>query len=244
MKVRVTRSVVPNLLTLANLFSGFVAIIAASQGEYDKAVLYIIMGAVFDLLDGLVARLIHAASELGVQLDSLSDAVTFGIAPSFLLYQAYFNQFGNLGLFVSALPAIAGVYRLARFNVQLTSLEDKKYFTGMPIPSGALTIISFVQFYLRTNFFTKEATVFVSFILVILIALAMVSRIKFPNLPRPGKTLKSNLALIFVVILVFVSIFSKGMLIFPIMISYFCLFSLTHFVNYIKTYNVLEEDEE
>ena len=123
---RRVRSIAPNLLTLANLFSGFTAIIYTTQGDFYSAALFIFLGAIFDMLDGIAARIMQTSSEFGVELDSLCDAITFGMAPSFLLYFSYFNTYGETGILFSSLPAIAGVVRLARFNSQLTSLEDKK----------------------------------------------------------------------------------------------------------------------
>jgi CDP-diacylglycerol--serine O-phosphatidyltransferase len=125
------------------MFCGFLSIITASNGNYNYAAWLIIIAAVFDALDGLVARLTKSSSELGVELDSLSDIVSFGCAPSFLLYVTYFHQFDNFGVILSSLPLIAGGFRLARFNVQLVGFE-KSFFLGLPIPTAALTIASFV----------------------------------------------------------------------------------------------------
>jgi len=85
--MRITRSIIPNLFTLANLFSGFTAIIHISDGNYDKAAIFIFIAGIFDALDGMMARLTKSTSELGVELDSLCDAVSFGLAPSFMLYK-------------------------------------------------------------------------------------------------------------------------------------------------------------
>jgi CDP-diacylglycerol--serine O-phosphatidyltransferase len=248
MKVRVTKSVIPNLLTLANLFCGFSAIISISNNEFERGIFFIVMGAVFDLLDGLVARLIGAASELGVQLDSLSDLVSFGLAPSFLLYKVFFYQFGDIGLFISSLPAIAGATRLARFNVMLTSLEDKKYFTGMPIPGAAITLLSFVKYILLERSigigFSIEIEQVTTFVLVILIALGMVSRIKFFNIPKPSKNLTDNIKFGILLLLIIIAIISKGYFIFPIMISYFSICSIIHFWNYIRSLNVIDEEDD
>jgi CDP-diacylglycerol--serine O-phosphatidyltransferase len=82
-KIRVTRSIIPNLLTLGNIFSGFTAIIFISNYDFTNATLYIFMAAIFDMLDGIVARLLNATSEIGAELDSLCDAVSFGVAPAF-----------------------------------------------------------------------------------------------------------------------------------------------------------------
>ncbi|MCL4279250.1 MAG: CDP-diacylglycerol--serine O-phosphatidyltransferase, partial [Ignavibacteriaceae bacterium] len=136
---RLTPSVIPNLFTAMNMFCGFLSIINASEGNYEYSAWLIFVAAVFDALDGLVARLTNSSSELGVELDSLSDVVSFGAAPSFLLYKTFFYSMNTWGILISALPLIAGGFRLARFNIQLVGFS-KSFFLGLPIPSAALTI--------------------------------------------------------------------------------------------------------
>jgi CDP-diacylglycerol--serine O-phosphatidyltransferase len=135
------------LFTLANAFMGFTAIVHISQNRFWLGALFILAAGVFDMLDGLVARLTKSASEFGAMLDSMCDAVSFGVAPSFLLYVVHFSSMSEPGILIASLPALAGVIRLARFNVQMNGFEDKYYFTGMPIPGGAITIVSYVVFY-------------------------------------------------------------------------------------------------
>lgn len=184
--VRVTRSVIPNLFTLANLFCGFASIVASFEGNLKGAAFLIIMSGVFDMLDGVVARITKSTSEFGVELDSLCDAVSFGVGPSVMLWVAFFHEWHNWGLLLASLPAMAGVLRLARFNVQLTSMEDKLYFRGMPIPAGAFTIVSYVYLWHGSDILPPDwkpaAIVFVT----LLTALAMVSTIKYDNVPRPS----------------------------------------------------------
>ncbi|MBL7999440.1 MAG: CDP-diacylglycerol--serine O-phosphatidyltransferase, partial [Candidatus Kapabacteria bacterium] len=183
MPIRITRSIIPNLFTLANLYCGFSAIIMFTGHDFVTGAFYIFFAGVFDSLDGYMARLTNSASELGVELDSLCDAVSFGVAPSFLLYQLHYSQYPQYGMLVASLPAMAGVYRLARFNTQLTSLEDKSYFSGMPIPSGALTIVTFaVYFVLPGNIPNAYLHSIVTFVTVVT-SLAMISTIKYDNLP-------------------------------------------------------------
>lgn len=192
LRLRITRSAIPNLLTLGNLFSGFSAIIYTSKGEYEIAAIMILIAGLFDMLDGIVARLIRATSAIGIQLDSLCDAVSFGVAPSYMLYSVYFNILGETGILLSSLPALAGVYRLARFNVNAT-LEDKNYFTGMPIPSAALYIVSFIIFHFLDTNLDLQWKIFGIYFVVISASILMVSTIKFDNLPRPSrKALKSH----------------------------------------------------
>lgn len=234
--MRVTRSLVPNLFTLMNLFMGFSAIVHISMGEINKGATFIIIAAVFDLLDGFVARLLKAASEFGVELDSLCDAVSFGVAPSFMLYQVYFHQFNEIGILFASFPALAGVARLARFNVQLTSLEDKKFFTGLAIPSGAFMIISYIVYFHQTNLIPELYKPFAIFTVTIATSLLMVSRIKFHNLPKPSlKSIKEKPIIfsIFVIGLV-ACIITKGVAIFPFMLFYVIASMIRNFILFLK----------
>ncbi len=177
---RLTPSVIPNLFTAINMFCGFLSILSASDGNYNYAAWLIFAAALFDALDGLVARLTNSSSELGVELDSLSDIVSFGAAPSFLLYKTYFYTMDIWGIIISSLPLIAGGFRLARFNVQLIGFE-KSFFLGLPIPSSALTIASFVLAF----FNSKYSESFSDFIIPIVFILSylMVSNIRYEVLP-------------------------------------------------------------
>ena len=132
MRIRLSRSIVPNLFTVLNIFFGFLCMIHAVQGKFVVAAWYIILSAICDTLDGFMARLTNSASEFGVELDSLADVVSFGVAPSFMLYALVLDQYGTFGALVAAVPLIMGALRLARFNVQLVGFS-KDYFTGMLI---------------------------------------------------------------------------------------------------------------
>ncbi|MDZ4745531.1 MAG: CDP-diacylglycerol--serine O-phosphatidyltransferase [bacterium] len=241
--MRVTRSIVPNLFTLANLFCGFTAIIAATDGQFERSVIFILTAGVFDMLDGVVARLTRSTSEFGVELDSLCDAVSFGVAPSILLYSVYFHELHQWGVLLSSLPALAGVLRLARFNVQLTSMEDKLYFRGMPIPAGALVLSSYVLFvHLGTDLTSswtlpdtwKPAGILIT---TLLTAGAMVSTIKYDNLPRPTMRSLRQRPLVFLVFLVglVASVVTAGRAIFPFMMLYMIGGAIRHAVLFMRT---------
>lgn len=180
-RFRITPSVIPNLFTAMNMFSGFFSIISASQGNFVYAGWLIIIAAIFDTLDGFMARLTKSSSELGVELDSLSDVVSFGAAPSVLLYTTYFYQFETSGIILSSLPMIAGGFRLARFNVQLVGF-DKKYFTGLPIPSSALTIVCFILSFYDNGFGVIEKQIIIPMVLIL--SFLMVSRVKYDTIPK------------------------------------------------------------
>lgn len=220
--MRISRSIVPNLFTLANVFCGFSAIIATADGKFNEAGFYILFAGIFDALDGFVARLTRSASPLGVQLDSLCDAVSFGIAPSFLLYEVCLKSSHPFGILLASLPALAGVFRLARFNVELTSLEDKQYFTGMPIPAGALTVISYILYYGSGQFGILFSREYDAALVSIIVSLIMVSRIKYDNLPRPSvKAIKdSPIKFAIFIIAVILIIYTKGAGLFPFMMFY------------------------
>lgn len=244
MKKRITRSVVPNLLTLGNLFSGFTAIIHIANGNFLAGAVFILLAAIFDMLDGVTARLINAASELGAELDSLCDAVSFGVAPSFMLYKAYFFQYGDIGVLFASLPALAGVLRLARFNILLSTFEDKLYFKGMPIPAAALTIVSYVIFCHNSGILEPIYGTITIFAISIIVPLAMVSNVKFDNLPRPTKRSFQERPFVFVIFFAAIigSLLSEGILIFPFMLFYIVASSIRHFVKWLKEKSIAVDE--
>jgi CDP-diacylglycerol--serine O-phosphatidyltransferase len=182
-RFRVTPSVIPNLFTAMNMFCGFLSIINASQGQYFYAASLIIIAALFDALDGMVARLTHSSSELGIELDSLSDLVSFGAAPAFLIYQTQLINMNSIGIIISSLLMIAGGFRLARFNVQLVGFE-KAHFKGLPIPASAITVAAFVINYYQKGAGFQPPISYVTIPLVIALSLLMVSTIKYDSLPK------------------------------------------------------------
>lgn len=180
-RLRITPSVIPNLFTSLNMFCGFFSIINASQGNYVYACWLIFIAALFDALDGAMARLTNSSSELGVELDSLSDIVSFGAAPSFLLYSTYYYQLNTIGIILTSLPLIAGGFRLARFNVQLVGFE-KSFFTGLPIPSAAITIVSFILAFHSDGYSDLHSQIIIPMTLIL--SFLMVSRVKYDSIPK------------------------------------------------------------
>jgi len=136
----------PSLFTMMGLFAGFYALIAAIQGKFELAAWAIIAAAVFDMLDGRVARLLHAETDFGAELDSLCDMTSFGLAPAVLLYLWALPTLGKLGWLAAFLIAACSALRLARFNVR-HDVQDKNYFQGLPTPATALLIASAVLFH-------------------------------------------------------------------------------------------------
>ncbi|MDI1446629.1 CDP-diacylglycerol--serine O-phosphatidyltransferase [Polyangium sp. 6x1] len=152
-ELKKTLFLLPNMITLTSIFCGFDSIrtSATAQGEADfyRAALLIVFAMFFDTLDGRVARATKTQSAFGLQIDSLADVVSFGVAPSLLLYQWTLNRFGTLGLVASFMFTACGAIRLARFNVLSTGDDGKpskpsKYIVGLPIPGAAGILVSLV----------------------------------------------------------------------------------------------------
>ncbi|MGK5082540.1 CDP-diacylglycerol--serine O-phosphatidyltransferase [Bdellovibrionota bacterium FG-1] len=170
---------VPNFVTTANMFCGFYSVVASIQGDFTSASWAILAAAIFDMLDGRVARLAKATSEFGVQYDSLSDLISFGMAPGVLLYQWALQPFGRVGWAAAFLFLACGALRLARFNV-LAGVLSKAYFQGLPIPMGAGMVATFIIFS-QTLGWTVEQIQVPVLILTFGLAGLMVSTIKFPS---------------------------------------------------------------
>lgn len=136
--------VLPNLLTTGNMFCGFFAIIHAIQEDFVTAAMALVAAAIFDLLDGRVARLTHSTSQFGKEYDSLCDLVSFGLAPGLLLFLWALQPFGRLGWLASFVYVACGALRLARYNVQVEIIESKAFFQGLPIPMAAGIVASSV----------------------------------------------------------------------------------------------------
>jgi len=133
----------PNLFTTAALFSGFYAIIAAMNGRFEAAAIAIFVAALFDGMDGRVARMTNTQSAFGAEYDSLSDMVSFGVAPALVVFSWSLQSLGRIGWICAFIYAVAAAFRLARFNVQL-AVVDKRYFIGLASPLAASIIAAMV----------------------------------------------------------------------------------------------------
>ena len=169
--------ILPNTLTLCGMFLGFYSIIAALRGDYLQAAWAIMLAMVFDGLDGWVARLTHSTTRFGIELDSLSDLVSFGVAPAVMLYQWALADFGRVGWACAFVFMACGALRLARYNVQMGSTESKA-FTGMPIPAAATIVASTVIFYYEIWSNEPERNIFILLLTLTLSAL-MVSTLRY-----------------------------------------------------------------
>jgi CDP-diacylglycerol--serine O-phosphatidyltransferase len=134
----------PNLFTTSALFAGFYAVVQAMNGRFEHAAVAIFIAMVLDGLDGRVARMTHTQSAFGAEYDSLSDMVSFGVAPALVVYVFALKSLGKFGWIAAFVYCVGAALRLARFNTQLDSVTDKRFFQGMPSPSAAALVAGFV----------------------------------------------------------------------------------------------------
>jgi CDP-diacylglycerol--serine O-phosphatidyltransferase len=169
----------PSFFSLSNVFFGFLSLILCFQGRYSWAAFWIIMSAIMDGLDGIIARSAGAQSEFGTQLDSLADAFSFGGAPSVLLYFWGLRGAGTAGVFFSFIFLSSGVLRLARYNVLQNTQKSRKFYVGLSVPSASLFMASLVLFHpqaLRTR-----SSAFLLAMAIVVVSIFMVSTIKYRN---------------------------------------------------------------
>lgn len=182
----IPRTVVPSFFTLMNLVCGVLATVQILEGNLVNGAWLIVFAGFFDALDGFMARLASATSEFGIELDSLGDMVSFGVAPALLMYAFSLQEMQIIGLIVCVLPAICGSVRLARFNVN-ARLTESIYFNGLPIPAQAIMLVAF---YLT---FREQVELFAGFEygvnnivipMVILLSFLMVTTVPFDKIPK------------------------------------------------------------
>lgn len=171
--------VIPSLFSLTNLFFGFMSVLLTFHGRYRMAAFLIIIAALMDGLDGLVARVTHTPSDFGIELDSLADAVSFGLATSILLYYWGMEMAGPPAVFFSFVFLTAGVLRLARYNVRSHVPSDRKHYQGLTVPSAATFMAAIVNFH-PVPLAARESGFLVA-VLTLVISLFMVSTLPYQN---------------------------------------------------------------
>jgi|TARA_B110001452_G_scaffold184597_1_gene155187 CDP-diacylglycerol--serine O-phosphatidyltransferase len=174
-----TRYILPNIITLVGVCLGISSIKFSLDQNYDLAVIFILVAAILDALDGRVARLIKGTSEFGKELDSLTDFVSFGIAPVFIIYFWHLNNYGKIGWAITLIYSVCCVLRLARFNL-IKNNENQKwkqnYFEGIPSPIGAILIL-LPLIYEISDFYQVKDIRFFSPFLTIFISILLISKI-------------------------------------------------------------------
>lgn len=166
----------PNLITTAALYFGFFAIVQSSKGNFELAASAVFAAMVLDALDGRVARLTHTTSDFGAEYDSLSDVIAFGLAPALIVYEWALFSMNRLGWLVAFIYVACTALRLARFNIR--AVLDKRYFMGLPSPAAAAVLAAWVWL-IESYDFDPIYLQYVTWVLTLCVAGAMVSNIKF-----------------------------------------------------------------
>ncbi|MEC9486736.1 MAG: CDP-diacylglycerol--serine O-phosphatidyltransferase [Prosthecochloris sp.] len=177
-----SRTFVPSMFTALNMLCGYVALVLAGSGHVTAAAWFILTAALFDVLDGFVARLTDGASKFGGEFDSLADLVSFGAAPAYLAYAFGLSQMGAAGVFISAVPLLAAGVRLARFNIGDGGGEGGQFY-GLPSTAQALALASFILWMNAEQLLTPAQLALVLSWMLVFFALLMLSRIQYDSFP-------------------------------------------------------------
>jgi CDP-diacylglycerol--serine O-phosphatidyltransferase len=183
------------------MFFGFYSILASLKGNYVHAAWAIMIATIFDGLDGWVARLTHSTTKFGIELDSLSDLVAFGVAPAVMLYKWGLFLFGRIGWAAAFLFMVCGALRLARYNIQMGSTESKA-FTGMPIPGAAAVVATLVIFYHEMWEITPDKN-YLILLLTVFLSVLMVSTLKFHGAKELNLGRRKPFSILVAIVIVF-----------------------------------------
>ncbi len=233
----------PNTLTLCGMFSGFFAIVSAINGDFLYAAWAIVIANIFDGLDGWIARLTNTSTRFGIELDSLSDLVAFGVAPSIMMYKWALSPFGRLGWAAAFLFVACGALRLARFNIQ-TGQPGSKAFKGMPIPAAATILCSIVIFYYTFWQGVPDKSVFFPIVTIVL-SLLMVSTLRYHGLKEIDfRERKPFWVLIAFVIVLFMLLVHPATAIFIFAMSYLVWGLIENIYLFTKRRRLKQEDQK
>ncbi len=198
--------ILPNLLTSVSLFAGFYSIVATIDKKFVYASVAVFISGIFDMLDGRVARMTGSSSKFGLQYDSLSDLVAFGVAPGLLVYVWALKGYGRFGWLAAFLYVACGALRLARFNIQADNVQ-KRQFLGLPIPAAAATIAGAVLFNSWLDYRGVDLKTIFMPILVYILAFLMVSDVRYGSFKDmaffKGRPFRSTVVAILLIVIIF-----------------------------------------
>jgi CDP-diacylglycerol---serine O-phosphatidyltransferase len=217
--------VMPSAFTLGNLFFGFWAIVSAFNGNFRWAGWFIVFAGILDMLDGRVARLSGTGTRFGAELDSLVDVISFGVAPALLMYFLDFSNAGRFAWILCYIYVVAVALRLARFNVLSAGKPSSGWFTGMPSPAAGMTLAAYYSFS-QTNWYgvslayldlQHEGLV----VLMLLLAVLMVSNVKYPKFPPIGvRSAKGIFGLVVHLVILLGGVLAPEYFLFPLGLFY------------------------
>jgi CDP-diacylglycerol--serine O-phosphatidyltransferase len=217
--------VMPSAFTLGNLFFGFWSMVYASQQNFLWAGWFLVFAGILDMLDGRIARRANAGTRFGAELDSLVDAISFGVAPAVFMYFLEFQNAGRFGWVICYIYVVAVTVRLARFNILAHGKPHSNWFTGLPSPSAGMTLATYYAFS-QTEFYRvtlaylnlqKQGLV----ILILLLSALMVSNVRYPKFPGIGfRSVKGIAGTIFNIALLIGGLTVPEYVLFPLGMTY------------------------
>ncbi|MBF0299992.1 MAG: CDP-diacylglycerol--serine O-phosphatidyltransferase [Oligoflexia bacterium] len=218
----------PNIFTGLNMASGFASIMLALKGDHYKASMFLLLAVLFDSVDGRVARLTGTESPFGEQFDSMSDVISFGVAPALLFYHRFLMDLDRIGMVISFLFILSGAMRLARFNANIDRISVD-YFQGLPIPLGALALVGYTLLSLELKWLVTLK--YVAVVYMLFYSILMISNIPFPAFKKSEwvKSHKIHALLIIFVMMASVLLYEEFMVQLILTIYVIC-----SFINYFK----------
>lgn len=216
-RIRNLRGIFPGMFTMGNLFCGYLSILSSMDGEIGHACRFILLGFFLDGLDGIVARVSRGATRFGVELDSLADMITFGLAPAILVYSFQLKSLGKWGWVLGFVFVMCGAFRLARYNLG-SGAPSRGGFEGLPIPMAASLLVSYTLFSMELWGELR----FVRFLIVIMIVASalMVSSIPFEDNPTRWRTAKDRMKFLYLFVAVVAIIIDLSKTLFPLVLLY------------------------
>jgi CDP-diacylglycerol--serine O-phosphatidyltransferase len=218
--------VMPSAFTLGNLFFGFWSMVNAAQRNFLWAGWFLVFAGILDMLDGRIARRAKAGTRFGAELDSLVDAVSFGVAPAVFMYFLEFQSAGRFAWVICYIYVVAVIVRLARFNILAHGKPHSNWFVGLPSPSAGLTLATYYAFS-QTEWYKSSLAYLINLqkeglvILILLLSALMVSNVRYPKFPGIGfRTLTGISGTIFNIALLVGGLTAPEYVLFPLGITY------------------------
>lgn len=225
----------PNIFTALNMACGFAGILLALQTDYYHAAMFLVLGAFFDMVDGRVARLTGTQSAFGEQFDSLSDLISFGMAPALIFYLRFLSHTGRVGMVVSFLFVLCGALRLARFNANIDKVSSN-YFQGLPIPGACMALVGFILLSLEfERIFPFEYLDYFSILYITFYAMLMISNVPFPSFKSSPWVKQHKKQFLMIIFLVIAALFIYEELMIPVLITAYVFLSILYYLINKKT---------
>lgn len=231
----------PNTFTALNMGCGFIAILHGFHGDFYKACIFIVLGALFDSVDGRVARMTNTQSPFGEQFDSMSDLVSFGVAPAMVYYFRFLDSSGRAGMVAAFIFMLCGALRLARFNANIGHVKSD-HFQGLPIPGAATAVISMVLLSIGLPEIVNWKPLTVGYLLFY--AALMISSIPFPSFKKSEWVSRNKKKVLMIIFMVIASIFIYEEVMIPIIITFYVVASLFYFITHRKKFEGIFEWKE